>query len=419
MKEYIHFRRNGQTVSFFRTPTEFAGNAFLPQKALVPISIDAAKASPVVSYGQYVEEGELLARALDANACDVHSPVPGFVGDLVRFQSDYHSSFECLPVLLEGRFEMLGKRESKYQWRNTSVLELLRLIETKGLIVTTKPFLPLAKLLRSNIRENNKTIQFALFDFDISCGLEAELLRNFFWEVIEGLAIAAKIIDCRRIEFFYLGKLEPSIKEKIQSIVDFCECVFLRTKNNYPFYDLSKQEKDTPLVLLPSTVLYVYEAIVKDRPFISSYILLGGTAVNHPKLLKARIGTPIGNLIEECGGLRTASTTIILNGFLDGVKTKSFDIPINKTIKSITVIPLKHERSFFRLPCNSCACCTAACPMHLNPAQLLRKIQRKDFDEIVLLQLRQCINCGVCSSCCECRIPLARIFAKAKEERGL
>lgn len=419
MKEYINFRRENQSISFLKRQVNFSGNAFLPQKAFVPILVNEMQAIPVVTFGQYVEEGQLIARAKDKFATNIHSPIPGIVGDVINFQTDYGDRIGCLPILLEGRFEILGKQVSKYTWRNTSVLELARIIESSGLIITQNPFIPLATKLLEIIRLGLKNMQVALFDFDKSCGLESYLLEYFFFEVMEGFAILAKIIDCKRLEFFYLKNIDTSIKEKIVSLFDFTEVVFTRTKNNYPFYDITTKTKQEAFVVLPSTALYTYEAIVKNRPFVSSYILLTGSAIKTPKLLKARLGTPIGNLIEECGGVTTHPTSIVINGFLEGVLTESFDIPVNKTIKSIAVVPEKMLERVRSFNCNSCGICRAACPMHLNPAMLIQKIKRRDYTKSVLLQLKACIKCKVCSSCCECRIQVSSIITKAKEELGL
>ena len=129
MKEIIHFRKNGEAVSVLRTNVPFSGNAFLPKKALVPIAIDRIKAIPVVTYGQYVKEGEIIARAADKNSTNIRSPIPGIIGDVCTFQTGYGSTMQCVSVFLEGRFNMLGKRESNYTWRNTGVVSLLHIID--------------------------------------------------------------------------------------------------------------------------------------------------------------------------------------------------------------------------------------------------------------------------------------------------
>lgn len=416
MKRLINFRRGGNAVSVLKHKSEFSGNAFLPQKAIVPISIDGVRTRQVVSYGQYVQEGEIIARALDSNATNVHAPIPGIVGNACAFQTDYGSYFECVPILLEGRFNLLGKHDHNYPWRNTGIIELLHIIESKSLIVTEKPFTPLATKLREAVRLNIRNLQFALFDFDKSCGLEGELLKNFLFEILEGVGIIARILETTTVEIFYTNVITDEVKGKILQIFDFAEVVFTRTQNTYPFYDITKMRTQKSFVVLPSTAIYVYEAIVKDRPFVSSYILLSGRALIKPQLLKVRFGTLIGSLLEECGGVKLGKVSLVINGFLNGVLSESFDTPINKTIKSIKVVPNKAIEKFFTLPCNSCGMCLNVCPMNLNPAILILKIKKNNLTEDDLLQLRACIKCNLCSSCCSSRIPVADIIGRAKEK---
>ena len=419
MKEIIHFRKNGEAVSVMRTNVPFAGNAFLPKKALVPVAINNIKTVPVVNYGQYVEEGEIIARATDKNATNVRSPIPGIVADACTIQTDFGITMQCLPVFLEGRFNMLGKRESNYTWRNTGAVELLHIIDEKGLLVMDCPFTPLATALKEAVRLNIKRLQFALFDFDLSCGLEHELLKNFLFEILEGVGIIARILGSSCVEIFSTQKLPQKLTEKILQIFDFTEVVFTRAKNNYPFYDITKRYTAPSFTVLPSTAIYVYEAIVKDKPFISSYILFSGKALKKPQLLKVRFGTVIGNLLEECGGLQVSRASLVINGFLNGVASESFDTPTNRMIKSIAVVPTRELEKFFVLPCTHCGRCTAVCPMHLNPELLIAQIRRGDFTDDVLMQLRACLTCNLCSSCCASRIPIASILAKTKEEKGL
>lgn len=419
MKEIIHFRKKGEAVSVLRTNVPFSGNAFLPKKALVPIAIDRIKAIPVVTYGQYVKEGEIIARAADKNSTNIRSPIPGIIGDVCTFQTGYGSTMQCVSVFLEGRFNMLGKRESNYTWRNTGVVSLLHIIDEKGLIVTKKPFTPLATALREAVRLDVRHLQFTMFDFDESCGLEHEILKNFLFEVLEGVSIVARILECSCVEIFITKKLSKETIEKITQLFDFTEVVFTRVKNTYPFYDLTKRKAEPTFSILPSTAIYVYEAIVKDRPFVGSYILLSGKALKNKQLLKVRFGTIIGNLLEECGGLQVSRASLIINGFLNGAVGENFDTPIHCMMKSITVIPTREIEKFFMHPCAHCGRCANACPMNLDPSLMITKIRQGDFNEEVLMQLRACINCNVCSSCCPSRLPIADIIAKAKEEKYL
>jgi len=49
------------------------------------------------------------------------------------------------------------------------------------------------------------------------------------------------------------------------------------------------------------TAYAVYRAVELDQPLISRYVTIAGS-VAHARNLEVLIGTPLGNLIEECGG---------------------------------------------------------------------------------------------------------------------
>lgn len=404
---------------------ECAGNAFLPAKALVPIALDSNKATPLVTYGQYVEEGEVIARGDGRTMTDVHAPIPGIIGDIRSFDTGYGCRCTCIPIRLAGTFNMLGRRTAQYTWQSTSPVELLHLIAEKALIYTAKPFEPLAFRLRKFMKVQNGAaviVRLALFDWDPSCAVEGALLKNFFTEVLEGCGIIARILEDQKIEIFHNAHLPAAARENIQSRLNCSEVLFCAVPNRYPLYDYKRKKTDLNdtnyFEVLPSTAVAVYDAVVHDRPLISSYILFSGDALKEPQLLKARLGTPIGSLIEECGGLVTQPAALVINGFFTGYSCHNFDLPIDKTIKSISVVRENRLPKFHVLSCAHCGQCKNTCPQNLDPARMVRAIQKGMIDDDDRLQIAACIECGVCSACCPARIPLCNIIGQYKRTTG-
>lgn len=77
--------------------------------------------------------------------------------------------------------------------------------------------------------------------------------------------------------------------------------------------------KENPFLIDIPTAMYTYEVVRTNNPITSVYVLVTGKAINEPKVLNVKIGTPIGNLIEECGGFKTVPAQIILNGLIGGI----------------------------------------------------------------------------------------------------
>jgi Na+-translocating ferredoxin:NAD+ oxidoreductase subunit C len=58
----------------------------------------------------------------------------------------------------------------------------------------------------------------------------------------------------------------------------------------------------------------VYEAVQKNKPLIERVITVTGKSLQNPSNLKARIGTPISELVAFAGGMPEDTGKIISGG---------------------------------------------------------------------------------------------------------
>jgi electron transport complex protein RnfC len=163
--------------------------------------------------------------------------------------------------------------------------------------------------------------------------------------------------------------------------------------------------------LRPSTVFAVYEAVVLAKPMVERYVSIGGGALKRPAVLKARIGTPIGDLIEECGGFLGPPTRLVLRGILRGNSVYDLDAPITKTTSAVIALDAKEVGSLQKTPCIRCGRCAEVCPERLDPELLFRLIERNMRARAAELGLGFCTACGSCSYICPSRVPLVAAFS--------
>lgn len=95
MMEFIRFKRGQQQAKYIRLDPQFEGNAFLPQYTLVPLASKTQTSSlPLVSVGDFVNEGQMVARAGNSLSAHVHASVPALCRELLTrsFQMVIHSA---------------------------------------------------------------------------------------------------------------------------------------------------------------------------------------------------------------------------------------------------------------------------------------------------------------------------------------
>jgi electron transport complex protein RnfC len=154
------------------------------------------------------------------------------------------------------------------------------------------------------------------------------------------------------------------------------------------------------------TAFAVYEAVMKNKPLISRIITVTGKSVTQPSNLLARLGTPMTQLIEECGGLPADTGKIIGGGPMMGKALLSLDVPMTKGSSGLLIMNEAEARRGQAEPCIRCAKCVSACPMGLEPYLLAKISMQQAWDEAEQEFITSCIECGSCSFTCPSHRPL-------------
>ena len=166
-----------------------------------------------------------------------------------------------------------------------------------------------------------------------------------------------------------------------------------------------------------ATAAAVYQAITTGEPLISRIVTVTGQGVRRPQNLLVRIGTPIAELVEHCGGYTDSAERLIMGGAMMGIALPTDDIPITKAANCILVagrdevVGEKHS-----MPCIRCGACATACPVSLLPQQLYWHSRADSLDRVMAYHLPDCIECGCCDVVCPSHIPLVQHFRSAKSK---
>jgi Na(+)-translocating NADH:ubiquinone oxidoreductase A subunit len=201
------------------------------------------------------------------------------------------------------------------------------------------------------------------------------------------------------------------------------------------------------LVIDLQALLHVRDAVAEGKPAIQRIVALAGGGFSPRPHLRARIGTPMQQLLE--GYLEQGRTQrIIRNSLLTGSMVNQGVVdPLLTTLIAVPEDkqgpPLAFSRPGFRTdsysrtflanfvpfrktvdtnlhgehrPCIACTYCDSVCPVGILPHLLHRYVQRDLIDEtIVRLRIFDCIDCNLCTYVCTSKIPLAELMRRGKE----
>jgi electron transport complex protein RnfC len=300
--------------------------------------------------------------------------------------------------------------------------EILATLRDRGVVDTEVPGYPLFDLLGE--RRDVDLLVINAVESEPYLRAESCLLRDRRAEVMEGIAILQKVLSPQRT---VLAQNSGEALSSAPTSEEYPGIEQLLLDPKYP-QDMPEQLLDViaetrgpdearrrvvkgATILRASTAFAVYEAVILAKPMVERYISVVGGALKRSKVLKARIGTPIGDLIEECGGFLGPPARLILRSALRGHSVHDLDTPITKTSSAVIALDAEEVGSLRRTPCIRCGRCSTVCPELLDPDMLFRLVELGMLPRALKLGLRSCTACGACGYICPSRVPLVAAFS--------
>lgn len=154
------------------------------------------------------------------------------------------------------------------------------------------------------------------------------------------------------------------------------------------------------------TAFAVYEAVMKNKPLFERYTTVTGKKLANPGNFQVRMGTPMKDLIDACGGMPEGDNKLLAGGPMMGKALTSDEVPICKGTNSVTIISDEAARRREPQPCIRCAKCVGVCPMGLEPYLLAKLSEVKNWERAESEDITSCIECGSCHYTCPAHRPL-------------
>jgi electron transport complex protein RnfC len=122
------------------------------------------------------------------------------------------------------------------------------------------------------------------------------------------------------------------------------------------------------LVNSVGTTVALGDLLDRGVPLIERVVTVTGPAVARPRNLLVPLGAPLSALIEHCGGLLPEIHQVVIGGPMMGMAQKSLDVPILKGASGI----VDELEGHHLMNCFECAACSFVCPSRIPLVQLMR-----------------------------------------------
>ena len=162
------------------------------------------------------------------------------------------------------------------------------------------------------------------------------------------------------------------------------------------------------------TAFAVYQAVTKNKPLFERIVTVTGKSLKQPSNLLVRMGTPMSQLIDACGGLPEDTGKVIGGGPMMGKALLNTEVPICKGSSGVLIMNKEESKRAEADSCIRCGKCVGACPMGLEPYLLSACSEQQMWDKMEQEDVTSCIECGSCQFTCPSHRPLLDLIRLGK-----
>ena len=405
----------------------------LPKQAIFPLSQHiGAPAKPVVAKGDKVKVGTLIAEAGGFVSAPIYSSVSGTV---FKVDTAIDATGYRKPVIIinvegdewEEGIDRSDKLELLADHPELTPEEIINRVKEAGVTGMGGAGFPTFIKLSPPPTAKAECVIINAVECEPYITADYRLMMEKADEILVGLEL---LMVAAKVTTGYIG-IETNKPAAIELLTQKCAEKFNGSKYNVEVVPLQQRypqggekqlvdaviRRQVPappaipvnvgaIVQNVGTAFAVYEAVMKRKPLFERYTTVTGKKLQNPGNFLVRMGTPMQDLIDLCGGMPEGKNKLLEGGPMMGKALTSTEVHICKGTNSVTVLSDEDARRKEAMPCIRCAKCVSACPMGLEPYLLATLSSLKNWERLEAEDITSCIECGSCQFTCPAHRPL-------------
>lgn len=395
----------------------------MPERVYIPFSQHAGTpAEPLVKAGDQVKIGTKIGAPAGGISAAVHSSIAGKVLSIGRHPHPLHGYGLCCVIESAGAEEWETGMKVIREYDSMSSQELLSEIVEAGIAGLGGGAFPTGVKLAPPPDKKIDTLIINGCESEPMLAADYRLMNEYPAGVAEGARIFKKIAGAQNLVL--------ALESDKRDIAGGLENEGLKVKVLRSMYPAGWErllirkvlKREVPKEGLPmdvgclvfnvATCYAGFQAVKFRKPLIERFITVTGSAIRETKNLLVRIGTPVQDIIDFCGGYNGKVDSIIFGGPMTGTAQFSELAPVIKG--TCGIIALAGTRVAEERSCTRCGYCVDVCPSGLMPCALHELVRNEKFKQAEEKGLSYCIECGSCAYVCPAKIPLVHYFKFGK-----
>ncbi|MEJ2649762.1 MAG: electron transport complex subunit RsxC [Sedimentisphaerales bacterium] len=412
---------------------------FSPDQVAVLLSQHiGAICKPLVGKGDVVKAGQKIGDSESFVSAPVHSPVNGKVKEIALRPHAVIGRVQAVIIdtvpenqVRHGAFQV----PDNFSIEKYSAEKICEAAREAGLVGMGGAGFPTRVKIEPNPKSPKTTMIVNGCECEPYITCDYRIMLEWTKQIITGVKLAQKASGCKEV-FFAIEDNKPHAIDVVQKALadsgaDNMKVVTVKTK--YPQGGERQLinavlQKIVPtggippmiglLVMNVATCAALAEAVIVATPLTHRVVTVTGEAIAKPGNFYVPVGTPVGKLLDYCGGVTQKSARVILGGPMMGLAIADLDTPTTKTTGAITVITREQmgvaKFEHRQTACIRCGRCLAVCPENLNPTKIAHAVKNELYDVAKSYFMSACIECGCCSYVCPANIELTGYIKTGK-----
>ena len=396
----------------------------VPPKVIIHMSQHIGSPStPIVSVGEQVKTGQLIAESTGFVSIPQHSSISGKITKIDRFLHANGSISQAIEISSDGNDEWIELSDDE-NYMDLPIEEMKQRVGKAGICGMGGAGFPTFVKLSPPADKPIDTVILNGVECEPYLSSDHRLMLEKGEDIVRGLKLIMKMVGAK-VGMIGIEANKPDAIELMSKI-----CSKEASLSVVPLQLRYPQGAEKQLIFaatgrkvpngggLPSavgvvvqnvgTAFAIYEAVRYQKPLIERIISVTGSVVKQPKNFRARIGSPFQDLVEACGGLNQEPGKYISGGPMMGFAIPSLEASMGKGSSGLVVLNKKEASDIEERDCLRCARCVDVCPMDLMPALMVSQVKVKNLDMAVKMGLNDCIKCGSCAYVCPAHIRLVQ-----------
>ena len=407
-----------------------------PETVAISCSQSLGKpATPCVEAGQAVKEGQIIAKAEGLISSDVFASISGTVTE-IKEMTGASGAEEKYIFIKRGEN---AEKEFLKPLQSPSAEEIKQRIKDAGIVGLGGAGFPTAVKVSPEKPVDTLIVNGAECEPYLTC--DHRLMLEKADEIARGARYIATALGVGKI---IIG-IESNKPDCIAKFEEYEDIQPVKLAKKYPMggekqliytttgrkVGAGKLPADVGVIVQNVATCYaVCEAVELGKPLIERVVTVSGQGIKQPKNLWVKLGTPVKDIVEFCGGEITViekdengevvevavpPKKVIQGGPMTGVALASYDNYTHKTTSGILLLTDGEAAAEEPTPCLNCGMCADVCPMHLMPMNTAFYSAGGDFESAAKYgNVSYCIECGACEYVCPAKRPLIQAIRKTK-----